>query len=193
MSVKEPLEWKSEIWWRNRPVEERLGWLHLPPRIARDMDDGTVEQWVADWHHGKSLFICGPSDTGKSLRAARLLKALIECLPVSGRWIEADTYIQMIKDSFDNDGQLGEEYSSPFTLKNVKGVFDVVVLDGLGDERKTDFAAHEIGSLIRGRYDRLKSTIITSRLTIADISARYGERLAAPMASFDLESTHGRQ
>ena len=189
MNVKEPLEWRSEVWWRNRPVTERLGWLHLPPRIEREMDDaemGSID-YVEDWKHGDNLLIHGPSGRGKSLLAAQVLHSLVDYLPVSGRWVEADTYIQMLKDSFDNDGQLGEEYSSPFTIKNIKGVFDVVVIDGLGDERKTDFAAHEMGSLIRGRYDRMKSTIITTRLNIADIANRYGERLAGPLASFSTE------
>lgn len=188
MNVKEPLEWRSEIWWRNRPVEERLGWLHLPPRIEHSM--ATLSHpidWATKWQHGDNLFIYGKTNTGKSVLAAQMLKSLVEYLPVSGRWIEADTYIQMLKDSFDSDGHLGEEYSSPYTIKNVKGVFDILVIDGLGDERLTEFAAHEMGSLIRGRYDRLKSTIITSRLSIGDIANRYGERLATPMASFDME------
>ena len=93
----------------------------------------------------------------------------------------------MIKDSFDNEGLLPMEYSSPFMVKNIKGVFDVVVLDGLGDERLTEFAAHEIGTLIRTRYDKMLTTIVTTRLTIPEIKARYGERLASPLAEFDME------
>lgn len=186
---KEPLEWKSEIWWRNQSVDNRLDWLHIPPRIQGMMGQGEALNpgWESTWQHGDNLYLFGKTDTGKSLKAARILRDLVTYLPVSGRWIEADTYIQMLKDSFDNDGQLGEEYSSPYAVKNIKGVFDIVVIDGLGDERMTDWASHEMGSLIRGRYDRLKSTIITSRLSIADIANRYGERLATPMASFDME------
>jgi DNA replication protein DnaC len=111
---------------------------------------------------------------------------------VSGRWVEADDYIEMIKDSFDNDGLLPEMYSSPHVVKYVKGVFDVVVIDGLGEERLTEFASHELGSLIRKRFDKQKATIITSRLSLQDIKNRYGSRLANPLADFDLEVARGR-
>jgi DNA replication protein DnaC len=134
-----------------------------------------------------SVLIYGPSNAGKSVRAAELLKGYISN-GMSGRWVEADDYIDMIKDSFDNDGKLGDEYSSPYLVKYIKGSFDVLVLDGLGEERLTEFAAHELGSLIRKRHDRLKTTIITSRLSMVDIKNRYGERLATVLDDFSQET-----
>jgi DNA replication protein DnaC len=180
-----PMEWKSEQWWNHRPLEERLFHLHLPARIKEQLRDGAIDPYCATWEPGKSLLIAGKSGTGKSFQAADILDGLIRTHPISGRWVEADDYIDMIKDSFDNDGLLPEMYSSPHLVKYIKGVFDVVVLDGLGEERLTEFAAHELGSLIRKRFDRMKSTIITSSLTLVDIKHRYGSRLAAALADFD--------
>jgi len=67
-----------------------------------------------------------------------------------------------------------------------------VVTEGLGEERLTEFASHELGSLIRKRYDKQKATIITSRLSLQDIKNRYGSRLANPLADFDFEVARGR-
>lgn len=189
MNYTTPIEWKSEAWWRNRPVDERLFHMHLPQRISDAMDEWKAVNLKGDGN----LFIQGPSGSGKSLVAAKTLSETISKHQVSGRWIEADDYIEMLKDSFDNDGLLPEMYSSPHVVKYVKGVFDVVVIDGLGEERMTEFASHELGSLIRKRYDKKKSTIITSRLSIQDIKTRYGSRLANPLADFEFEVLRGKR
>jgi DNA replication protein DnaC len=185
-----PIEWKSEAWWRNRSKDERLFHMHIPKRIRDNMDG---------WHHCPhnkelpNLFIQGPSGCGKSLIAASTLKHLVSDHGCSGRWVEADDYIEMLKDSFDSNGVLPEMYSSPHLIKYIKGVFDVVVIDGLGEERLTEFASHELGSIIRKRYDKQKATIITSRLSIQDIKNRYGSRLANPLADFDHEVIRGKR
>lgn len=189
MNFSTPTEWKSENWWRNRPVDERLFHLHIPKRIRENMAD-----WDSVPMRGEgNLFIQGASGSGKSLIAAKTLTATIQEHKVSGRWVEADDYIEMLKDSFDNDGVLPEMYSSPHVVKYVKGVFDVVVIDGLGEERLTEFASHELGSLIRKRFDKQKATIITSRLSLQDIKHRYGSRLANPLADFEFEVLRGKR
>jgi DNA replication protein DnaC len=190
-----PTEWKSENWWRNRSTDERLFHLRIPSRVMQEStrlaeagEFAAVHGFVDNWKPGGNLFIQGHSGKGKSVMAAYLLGCIVSKHKVSGRWIEADDYIEMIKDSFDSDGVLPEMYSTPHLIKYVKGVFDVLVLDGLGDERLTEFAAHELGSLIRKRFERSKSTIITSRLGMADIKDRYGSRLASPLADFELKN-----
>jgi DNA replication protein DnaC len=194
----EPIEWKSAAWWRNLPVLDRMSFTKIPKRIAEQAGvpsvqmTPTVASFVEDYEPGACLYIQGPSGSGKSTQAAMALISMVRDLPVSGRWVDPDRYIDMIKDSFDNDGLLPVEYGSPYTVKNIKAVFDVVVLDGLGEERLTEFAAHEIGSLIRTRFDNMRTTIITSRLSIEDIKRRYSERLATPMVEFDLEVLRAR-
>lgn len=190
MNFVTPTDWKSEVWWRKRSVDERLYHMHLPRRIVElgMSADPPSLPFYKNWKPGNSLFIQGPSGSGKSILAAEMLDALIRAHEVSGRWVEADDYIDMLKDSFDNDGLLPEMYSSPHLVKYIKGVFDIVVIDGLGDERLTDFAKHELGSLVRKRHDRMKTTIITSRLSMADVKDRYDTRLASVLADFDLET-----
>ena len=194
----EPIEWKSAAWWRNLDVLDRIHFMKIPKRIAEQAGarntqmTANVESWVSEWEQGSNLFIQGPSGSGKSTQAAMALITLIKHNRASGRWIDPDRYIDAIKDSFDNDGLLPQEYGSPYTVKNIKAVFDVLVIDGLGEERLTEFAAHEIASLIRTRFDNMRSTIITSRLSMEDIKNRYGDRLSTPLAEFELEVMRGR-
>lgn len=189
MKYETPLDWKSELWWRKRPVEERIHHIHINPRIAHHgySADKPNLPYLDNWQPGDSLLITGKTSTGKSTLAAEVVDWLVRNHEVSARWIDTDDYIEMLKDSFDDDGDLPEMYSTPHLIKYVKGVFDIVVVDGLGEERRTEFASHELGSLIRRRYDRMKSTIVTSTLGLPDIKARYGERLASPLADFALQ------
>jgi len=169
-------------------LEERLEFARAPMRVRREStDEDAFMDFVDRWEEGSSLLLTGKSGTGKSIKAFDTAQQLATVHNLSVRWASADQYIDMIKDSFDNDGLLPYEYSSPYLVKNIKSTFDVVVLDGLGDERLTEFAAHELGSLIRVRYDKMRTTIVTTRLSMVDLKARYGERLAVPLADFDTE------
>ena len=192
MNYETPLDWKSELWWRKRPVEERVFHLHLPPRIKTDLLLSSVA-WPAYDQLPAGIVISGPAATGKSIKAAGILQRAVEEHEASGRWVEANDYVDMIKESFNNDGVLPEMYSTPHLLKYIKGGFDVLVLDGLGEEYKTDFASHELGSLIRKRFDRMKCTIITTQLTLPDIRAKYGDRLGTVLDEFELITTGARR
>lgn len=185
--VTEPLEWKSPKWWRNRPVEERLEFIRPPRRLknSRLSCPPWTGEFVDNWELGDGLVITGRPGSPTGECALDIAVGLVKEKGASVRWIAAEQYIEMIKDSFDNDGLLPTEYSSPYTIKNVKGVFDVVVVDGLGDERLTEFAAHEMGSLIKTRWDRMLTTIVTTNLSLLDIKSRYGERLSVPLAAFE--------
>lgn len=179
-----PTDWKSAAWWRNRGPEERLFHSKIPRRFLEcdfseynDISNAKLAAWVLDYKPGDNLFIQGKPGTGKSTMAQAVLKALVVDNPLSGRFVTSDRYIEMLKDQFDNDNLLPEMYSSPYLIKYIQGVFDVVVLDGVGQERETDFSIHEVGSLIRRRYEDMRTTIITTTLGVTDFTRRYGERV----------------
>lgn len=177
-----PTDWKSENWWRNRPVDERLFHAKIPQRLASIPDANitlstSILGWLSDYQPGNSLYLYGKTGTGKSVVAQRILKEIICDKSLSGRFVTADRYLEMLKDQFDNENVLPSMYSSPYLIKYLQGVFDVVVLDGVGQERETDFANHEIGSLIRRRYEDMRSVIITSTLSSMDFTRRYGDRV----------------
>lgn len=173
-----PTDWKSAAWWRNRPPEERLFHAKIPQRFksAEAELPPPVAHWINNYEEGQSLFICGKSGAGKTVIAQEVLKHLI-ANGNSARFVSAEQYIEMLKDQFDNDNLLPEMYSSPYLIKYIQGVFDVVLLDGVGQERETEFSIHEIGSLIRRRYENAKTVIITTTLGVTDFNRRYGDRV----------------
>lgn len=177
-----PTDWKSENWWRNRSAEERLFHAKIPPRLSKLAIDEVqlttdVLAWLEDYEPGSSLYIHGRPGSGKSILAQEVLRRVITSHQLSGRFVSADRYLEMLKDQFDNDNLLPSMYSSPYLIKYIQGVFDVLVLDGVGQERETEFANHEIGSLIRRRYEDMRTVIITSTLSTMDFSRRYGDRV----------------
>lgn len=181
-----PTDWKSEKWWRNRSKDERLYHLNVPPRWKDinysdlDMDKAVLEQaseWVSKFTPGDSLFVSGRSGSGKTVLAQALAKTLVAKKDLSGKFLASERYIEMLQDTFDNNNVLPEMYSTPHLLKYIQGVFDIVLLDGVGQERDTEFTRHEIGSLIRRRYENKRSVIITTSFSQMDFVRRYGDRV----------------
>lgn len=177
-----PTDWKTAKWWQNRSVEERLAWAHIPPRwatVETSPWSSTLSDFVSTFNSRTAgVLITGPSGSGKTILGVSLITKLITTHPVSGRFVNSDRYIEMLKDQFDNDNQLPEMYAMPHLIKYLKGVFDVILLDGVGQERLTEFAQHELGSLLRQRYEDCRTSIITTSLNRSDLIRRYGQRIA---------------
>lgn len=191
-----PTDWKSANWWRNRSLDERLFHTKIPNRwLSMKLEELEIDSealqkvlsWARSYTPGASLFLHGRTGSGKSVTGQAVLKEIISNHPLSGRFVSSERYIEMLKDTFESDaGLLPEMYSMPYLLKYIQGVFDVIVLDGVGQERETEFAVHEIGSLIRRRYEDSRSTIITTSLSQMDFIRRYGDRVK--VAVMDMES-----
>lgn len=177
-----PITWKSAAWWRNRPPEDRQYFVKAPKRYVEY--EPTPQLLTTKFKLGDNFLVTGRSATGKSTRAVKTVLDIVKSSNWSGRFVSADEYVEMIKDTFDNHGELPEMWSSPHLLKYIKGVFDIVILDGLGQERTTEFAKHEIGSLIRRRYEMGLSTIITTDIPLTDITVRYGSRVGAALMDY---------
>ena len=200
-------EWKSDRYWRNRPTDERVKNARIPARYAdksfttynQDLGDpasfnavskwaGKAEQYCKD---GMGIFLFGPTGTGKThLIQAALRKAVTDNL-LSGIFITADRYLDMVYDETRNHGELSDGYSDPNLLMYMRRTFDILVLDSLGSERTTtDFARSALAALIDNRYEEKKTTLITSVLTPDTIASRYGQHLASVIqeSSFIIET-----
>jgi len=195
MTSAPPTEWKSARWWQNRPLEERLAWANFPPRwkdaqyeesLISDKTFNAIAKFISGESNG--LFLHGPSGAGKTPIAVSILRDILTNKSASGRFITADRYVEMLKDQFDNDNELPEMYSMPHIVKYLKGVFDIVVLDAVGDERSTEFSQHEIGSLLRQRNEDLRKTIITTCLSPTEFVRRYGDRVATVLEDMTIST-----
>lgn len=185
-----PLDWKSAKWWANRSVEERLAWASFPKLYARytlsTLDDPYVslaQKWL-DTHADTSpgLLITGRAGTGKTVLAQAIGKEIITTRKKAVQFVSADRYVEMIKDSFDADGDLPEMYPVPFMLRYIKDVFHFVIIDALGRERPTEFSQYELGALLRRRFEDCRPVIVTTSLSMVDIANRYGDSARAVIA-----------
>jgi DNA replication protein DnaC len=179
-----PTDWKSAKWWNNRPFEERLFHCRIPRKwsaVDTPLPD-KVKRWVDAYEEGASLYLCGPSGVGKTNIAVQVLRLLMS-QDLAGRFVNCEKYLEMLKDSFEHDGLLDPTmYSTPYLIRYIQGVFPLILLDGVGHERETDFANHEVGSLLRRRSEDLRTVIVTTHLSTLSFTRRYGERVSGCLA-----------
>jgi DNA replication protein DnaC len=189
-------EWKSAKYWKHRPPEERVQNARVPARFKDknlseyDVTTGdedaynAVVHWAASiderLEDGMGLYLYGPTGVGKTHLAQAALTRIVKKHNVSGLFITADRYTDMVYDEMRNSGELPEPYSDPNLLKYMRRTFDVLVFDGLGSERATtEFARNAIISLIDNRYEEKLITVITSILPPQELSRTYGKRIAS--------------
>jgi DNA replication protein DnaC len=174
-------EYRSAKYLRNLPVEDRIKNARIPKRL-RDvsLDPAQYPPAVREWLDGDGaddLYICGESGVGKSYLASGLLTRAIRKWGISGAFITTDRYLEACYDEIRNNGELPEEYSDPNMLKYLRRGYDLLVLDGIGDEKTTEFTIKAVTSLVISRYDNLLPTIVTSSRPPSYLSAIYGTRL----------------
>jgi len=111
----------------------------------------------------------------------------VASFPVGGFFITAEKFVEASYDEIRNDGELPDEYGNEYMLKYLNAVYDVVVLDGLGGEKKTDFTKSAITTLLNSRYEQKLLTIVTSEHSIASIGRLYSPRLASILQDSTLQ------
>lgn len=175
-----PTEWKSAKWWNNRPFEERLFHCRIPKRWSSTELPlpSELKKWLDSYEEGDSLYLVGPSGSGKTLLAVQAMKILMG-KDRAGRFVNCEKYLEMIKGSFEHDGLLDSDmYSTPYLLKYIQNTFPLVLLDSVGHERETEFANHEVGSLLRRRNEDMRTVLLTTHLPVMQFVRRYGARVS---------------
>lgn len=186
-------EWKSNKYWRNRPVEERVRNLRIPPRYKNCTFDSL--QPVGDMQffkesilkytnslerhidNGMGLYLHGKTGLGKTHLAVATLREAVTKHELSGLFLSYDVYVEMVHDSRNNDGELPEMYGDPNLLKYLRRVYDIVVIDNLNADRLTDYMAKTVSNLIESRYDMKLPTIFTTEINPDKLPSIYSQRM----------------
>lgn len=164
-------------WIRSFGEEDRLANACLPQYFS-EYTDPDVEapeggpEWVDSYERGTLLRIPGRNVAVSARKAAWLMSALVR-KGESARWISSDSYVSLYKDEWEDDeeGRLWRE------LKYLAKGYDVVVIDGLGEEPNTEFERKILASLIRVRVETGLTTIVTTPLSPVEL-ATYSGRVA---------------
>jgi DNA replication protein DnaC len=143
--------------------------------FVRDID--------ANLKNGRGLWLTGGFGTGKTALAMIVSKAAID----RGRSVaiySCPRLLGVIRESIDAGGVLD-------FLDRLGGA-DLLHIDDLGAEHRTEWVLEQLYSIINARYQDERSTIITSNLDRDELAEQLGERIVSRLeASCELLPFYG--
>lgn len=134
---------------------------------------GTVVRWLDERAaSGQNLILLGGVGTGKTgLGIAAIREASLR-----GHTVQFGTAADILDAMRPrrDDANKPDELAAEFALRRLQTV-DILLLDDLGAEKQTDWAAERLYLVINGRYERELPTIVTSNLTVDQLTAMHPE------------------
>lgn len=119
--------------------------------------------------------VTGPAGTGKTHMAVATILRWINARGYGARFIVVPIWLQQIRSGF-HDGTSADLLHRAQSAK-------LLVLDDLGAELATDWVRDTVYSVINYRYNELLPTLVTTNLSLSEISSSYHDRLASRLAS----------
>jgi DNA replication protein DnaC len=142
----------------------------LDPTVVREVRRFVtqIEQRLAE---GRGLWFMGDVGTGKTTLAMLVSKAALD----AGRTVaiySVPRLLAEIRDSYDADP--GERSYMDFFERLVS--VDLLHLEDLGAEKRTDWVLEQLYSLINERYEEERSVLVTTNLPLEDLEQQIGPR-----------------
>jgi len=158
-------EWRIEQWAKVIPVVFRTADVD----DLEDLPDATpIVEWARMSGPHPNLVIVGPTGTGKT-------HAGIACLrPAHFAGLQIAFYktSRLLRDLSPGSDVQAQAYDATVRA-------DRLLLDDLGLERSTEWAAEQIASVLDERWMNEAPTIVTSNLEPEDLAVKVGERVAS--------------
>ena len=122
----------------------------------------------------KSIFLYGPAGTGKTFLMNCISRELIDAQHTVVYLTAADLFDLFYRDS----AQRGMDQAAQAAVSGLMKA-ELLLIDDLGTEFSSDFTVSRLFAVISNRLSAGLSTIISTNLSLNQISAVYGERLAS--------------
>ena len=152
---------------------------------AVDASKKFIQDFNLDYHN---LFFYGTVGTGKSFLSGCIAKELIE-KGHSVIYFSASGLFEILsKNVFDykNKEELNHLYDDLYNC-------ELLIIDDLGTELTNNFVASSLFSCLNERHLRKHATIISTNLSLEELSIRYSERIFSRITSnFDLFKLSGQ-
>lgn len=130
-----------------------------------------VERFDQHKQIGLSLILCGRTGTGKTHLACAVLRYLAENQGITGKYSTAYRAVQEIRASYKSNEKTELQALEAFIAP------DILVLDEIGVQYGTDSESILLFSILNGRYEALKPSIIVSNLTVEELKNYLSDRV----------------
>lgn len=125
----------------------------------------------------QSLFLYGIAGSGKTTLCLQLAREILEANPeFKIKFIRFGDFADIARNTFDKNFYIRRDNVEK--LLEIKHC-DLLILDDIGAERKTDFVDQLIYDIINHRYSEKMPMFITSNYSLAKIAKEYHQRIAS--------------
>ncbi len=120
----------------------------------------------------QNIFFYGTVGTGKSFLSVCIAKELLDRGHSVVYFSSGGLFETLSENSYDyrKTDELHSLYEDLYSC-------DLLIIDDLGTERTNNFVSSELFSCLNERFNRKKSTIITTNLSIKELRDRYSDRI----------------
>lgn len=139
-----------------------------------------IKTYVADFDNvGGNLLFYGGTGLGKTFLSSCIAKALLD----NGHTVLYQSAVHLFEDICAD--VLMRKGNNPDSQELYRYLFDcdLLIIDDLGTETKTSFITSEVYDILNTRMREKKSTLISTNLSIKEISERYSDRVISRIIS----------
>jgi DNA replication protein DnaC len=171
--------------------EGELRAIGIPSRyLASSLDNfsgnndlvGYVRQLVTG--EPRSVFLTGPTGCGKTHLATAMVRNLVQQNRITRYNARFVSTVDLLIEAKATFGQAAGRSEEDVLVKYARP--PLLILDDLGAEKQSDWAATLLYALIDRRYRDLKITFITSNMDLEAIEQQLGSRTASRLAEYEI-------